>query len=297
MWFDDEELHGSRFLRGRRMGGRNTILKVNTKLVDKKNSKRIGISALLLVVIAGTTICVWLGCVFAGRLLFSRNDRFLIKNLNVQEGAVITRDLIKEYTQIREGLNLFAFDIVKVRKDFIRQSPNVKSMKITRQLPDTMSVSIIERKPIARIGRRSPFVSDGEGYVFGLRLGGAELPIITGYRDSGLKPGSRLQGLAIAAALELLECCNDQSVGLQVAEIEVNNPEQIVLYVPEGGKVKEVALSWPDMGKRTGRSRHELSVRLSNLVESMRSNKGRASSRFNATLDGQIYSSGDGTTI
>jgi len=288
MWFDDDDVKDRRLFRRGRLAGRNTILKVNTRFVDKKNSQKVGVGVFLSVFVVGVTIVLWLGLSFVGRALFSNNDRFQIKNLNIQEGTVITSDLIKEYTQLKEGKNLFAFDIAKIRKDFIRQSPNVKSMEIRRQLPDTLHVRVVERVPVARVGRRSPFVADSEGYVFGVRSGYQTLPVITGYRDPSLRPGSRLCGMSIAA-LEVVEACYDQRIGLHIDEIEVTNPEHIVLYVPDGAKVKEVTLSWRNMGKRTAESRQELVKKLGRVVESMQSEDGRQRSRFNATLDDRVY--------
>ncbi|MDD4871939.1 MAG: FtsQ-type POTRA domain-containing protein [Kiritimatiellae bacterium] len=296
MWFDDEEANDRRLFRVRkRVGGRNTILRVNTRFADKKNSQKVGISVLLAVVIIGVTVLAWLGCRLAFRALFSDNDRFIIRNAIIQEGSVISSDLIKEYTQIKEGMNLFAFDITKVRKDFLRQCPNVKSMKIIRQLPDTLQISIVERNPVARIGRKSPFVADSEGYVFGLRLGYHELPVITGYRDPGLRPGSRLCGMALAA-LEVLEACYDQKIGLHIDEVEVNNPEYLVLYVPEGDKVKQIDLSWQGMGKRNAESRKKLMEKLSWVIKALQSEEGRRSLRLNATLDGRVFADNGVTT-
>jgi len=291
MWFDDEEPKGGRLFRGQRSGSRNTILKVNTRFADRKNSQKVGTGVLLAVIVVGITIALWIGCEFVGRILFSENDRFRIKNLNIQEGTVITRDLIKEYTQIKEGMNLFSFDIAKIRKDFIRQSPNVKTMEIRRQLPDTLQIRIVERLPVARVGKRCPFLADGEGYVFGARAGYRELPVITGYRDPSLKPGGKLNGISLAA-LEVMEVCYDQKIGLHIEEVEVNHPEFLVLYVPDGNKVKEITLAWRDMGNRTAESRKELVKTLGKLVEAMQSEKGRQSLRFNATLDGRIYADG-----
>jgi cell division protein FtsQ len=236
-----------------------------------------------------------LGCRFVGQSLFSENKRFVIKNLIIQEGTVISSDLIKEYTRIKEGMNLFAFDLAKIRKDFVRQSPNVKSVKITRQLPDTLLINIIERKPMARVGRRSSFVADDEGYVFSLRTGYHELPVITGYRDPNLRPGSRLCGMALAA-LEVLEACYDQKIGLHIDEVEVNNPEYLVLYVPEGNTVKQIDMSWQDMGKRTSESKKKLVEKLSWIIKTLQSEEGRRSLRLNATLDGRFFVSGGGTT-
>lgn len=295
MWFDDEVIDGRKLFRRRGNGGRNTILKVNTRLADKKSSQKMGGGVFLAAVVVGLTLSVWLGCKFAGQVLFSTNDRFKIEHLNIQEGTVITSDLIREYTQIEKGMNLFSFDIAKVRKDFIKQSPNVKSMEIRRQLPDTLHIRVVERVPVARIGKKSPFVADSEGFVFNVRTGYRDLPVVTGYRDPNLRPGGRLCGIALAA-LEVLEACYDPKVGLRIDEVEVNNPESLVLYVPDAGKVKEVELSWPEMGTRTVESRKKLMERLAWIVKALQSEEGRKALRLNATIDGRFFASGGGAT-
>ena len=295
MWFEEEETKGRRLFRGRGLADRNTILKVNTKLADKQSSQKIGTGVLLAVAVVGLTLALWLGCRFVGRALFSENDRFQVRNLKIQEGSVISSELIKEYTQIKEGINLFSFDIAKVRKDFIRQSPNVKSMEIRRQLPDTVLIRVMERVPVARIGRKSPFVADAEGYVFGLRAGYHELPVLIGYRDPGLKPGSRLRGISIAA-LEVVEACYDQKIGLHIDQVEINNPEYLLLSVLDGDKVKEIKIAWREMGKQTAESREALVKKLGNVVKFMQSDEGRQMLRFNAILDGNVYADGGGTT-
>jgi cell division septal protein FtsQ len=232
-----------------------------------------------------------MGCRFIGRLLFASNNRYTIEHLDIQAGSIITADLVSEYTQIKKGMNLFAFDISKVRKDLTRQSPNIKSVEISRQLPDTLKMRIVERVPLARVGRKSSFVVDEEGYVFNLRAGYRELPVITGYRDPNMKPGSRLCGIALAA-LEALEACYDPKLGLHVDEVEVNNSEYVVLYIPDGDKTKEVDLAWKGMGKRTNESRQCLTVKLCDVARALQSEEGRQRSKFNATLDGRLFAGG-----
>jgi predicted ThiF/HesA family dinucleotide-utilizing enzyme len=90
----------------------------------------------------------------------------------------------------------------------------------------------------------------------------------------------------------VVEACYDQKIGLHIDEVEVNHPEFLVMYVPDGDKVKEVTLSWRDMGKRTAESRQDLLKKLGKTVESMQSEEGRQRLRFNATLDGMVYCAG-----
>lgn len=287
MWFDDEDINPGRLRlffkkRGNR---RKAILNVNTRYVDKKNTQRIGTGAMLAALIVGITVIAWLGCSFVFRALLSNNDRFKIEHLNITGGSALSRDLVTEYTQIKEGMNLFSFNITKVWKDFIKYQPNVKTLRISRQLPDTLEINITDRVPLARIGRKSPFVADNEGCIFSLKGSARSLSVMTGYRDPGMKPGCKLCGTMAMAALEVLEVSRSSELGLFIDEVELNNPEYIVLYILDGDKVKEVDLAWPEMGKQNQVSRKKLQKKLSDLVNAMKSESGRKMRRFNARFD------------
>jgi len=285
MWFDDEDIHPGRFSFRKRGNRRKAILNVNTRYTDKKTSQRVGTGVLLTAVVIGFTIFTWLGCGLLFRAMFSNNDRFKIEHLNITGGSTLSRDLIKEYTQLKEGMNLFSFNINKVWRDFTKDQPNVKTMKISRQLPDTLEINITERVPIARIGRKSPFVADNEGCVFTSPGSSRNMPVITGCRDPGMKPGARLHSTMAMAALEALEMSRSSDLGILIDEIELNNPEYIVLYILDGDKVKEVDLAWPAMGKQDPDSKKKLRKKLFDLAQIMRSESGRKITRFNARLD------------
>jgi len=240
---------------------------------------------MLAALIVGITVIAWLGCSFVFRALLSNNDRFKIEHLNITGGSALSRDLVTEYTQIKEGMNLFSFNITKVWKDFIKYQPNVKTLRISRQLPDTLEINITDRVPLARIGRKSPFVADNEGCIFSLKGSARSLSVMTGYRDPGMKPGCKLCGTMAMAALEVLEVSRSSELGLFIDEVELNNPEYIVLYILDGDKVKEVDLAWPEMGKQNQVSRKKLQKKLSDLVNAMKSESGRKMRRFNARFD------------
>jgi len=287
MWFDDEETSGKRLLSRKRNARRAPILKVNTRLRVQKKTKmyRIAVFVLVPAVIAAASVLLWFGVCMAGRLLFSSNDRFRIVNLEIKEGEVITGDLIREYTRISEGMNLFEFDIGNIRDAFLRRSPNVKSMEISRYLPDTLKIEVVERTPLARIGWRGHLVTDREGFVFGFRSGLRGLPVITGYRARNLRPGRRVGGMALAA-LEVLDACDNPTLGINVESVETGNADYLVLRLSDR---KSVKLSWDKMGRMTRESRRLLRGKLGRLARTLQSEHGRRLTKIDATLDNRIY--------
>jgi len=260
---------------------------VNRRLSSQKKAKVYRSAAFVLVpvIVAGLCVLAWVGLGFIGEQLFSKSDRFRIVDLDIKGGEVITPELIREYTQIHEGMNLFGFDGEKIRGDFLRRAPNVKSLEISRHLPDALRIAVIERVPLARMGTRGHLVADREGVVFGLHSRSSGLPVIDGYKGSRLRPGSRISGLAMAA-LQVLEVCDSPALGLRVEVVETNHEDRLVLRLP--GRVS-VKLSWPGMGEETPESRKHLLTKLARIVRTLQSRKGRRLRTLDATHDDDIY--------
>lgn len=160
----------------------------------------VGIPLALLLVLGGLVY----GTLALGRFLFSRNEAFTIRRLNINSDDSIARSYLEGKRDIRVGQNLFAFNIGDVRSEFLRHAPNYRAITITRVLPDMLTIAITPREPLALIGRRGGFAVDAEGWVFGQRKAPDALPLIVGYQGAFLKPGDRVQALS-ADAVRLID--------------------------------------------------------------------------------------------
>jgi len=290
MWFRDIELSGRSLRGGELKFGRQPSWKMHSRLNMRRGTggARTAVFVLVPIILVAGGALLWWGARWAGRRLYSENDRFAIRCLEITGGPVITAELIREYTGIREGMNLFKVDIGKIRAKFLERAPNVRAMRISRYLPGTLRIEVAERHPLARIGRRGSLVADRDGYVFGIRSGLRALPSIEGYRDAHLKPGSRLRGAALAA-LEVLAMCDNPKLGLRVRAVEVDRDEYLVVSVSVGRPVTRVQLAWPGMGQGTRESQAHLLARLKGIRETLVSEEGRGLSELDATFGDRIY--------
>ncbi|MCK5849550.1 MAG: FtsQ-type POTRA domain-containing protein [Kiritimatiellae bacterium] len=245
MLFDDEDISGRRFRKGKRNRRTNSVLGVTAKPIGWVNadSQRIMISLLAVTAIAVVGAIFWMGLTLAKEALFSQNDRFLVKNveIDVKAGCVVDANLVRDYTHIVNGTNMFAFDIKHARNEILNV-PNVKSVEIIRQLPDTVKISIAERIAVARIGRTGAVGADVDGVVFVLRRSLGKLPVILGCRPADPVPGSRVNGIGLAA-LTVLDVCRELRSGLQVSSVDVSRPGH--LLVRRSGSARTVKLPWP----------------------------------------------------
>jgi hypothetical protein len=289
MWFRDDN-----FVGGRPFGRRGTrdytpVLQVNARLAANKPGGDIRWGVFFVIPVAALVLCwlLWLGVRTAGEKLFTRNDGYAIRTLEIKGGGVILRDFVRGKMRINEGTNLFAFDINQIRREFLRGAPNFKSMVVTRRLPDTLIVEVVRRTPMARLGTGGVLVTDAEGWMFRWTAGTQRLPVIEGYDAVKMKPGGRLDGPSMAA-LQVLEVCDHPNLGLDVRMVNVRTPEKPVLYIVHGGEVRQFVVDWKGMGKRTRESQDNLLRKLSDIAETLKSARSHPLTRFDATFDDRI---------
>ncbi len=230
------------------------------------------------------------GLLLLRNALFAENDRFQIKTIEVQPGAVKTEPIIREYLEyvgVAPGVNLFSFPIRELADLYLERNPLVRSVQVQRVFPDTLRFGVLERRPLARIGQRSSLVVDREGFVFRLRTDLHRLPVIMGAKYGELSPGDFVQGM-MRAALEVIEVCDNPRVGLRIMGVDVAQDDYLLIHVLTSDGIKEARLSWVDMGSQSEASRQDLLLRLARLRQvAQQDRSGRT--QFDATLPGRIF--------
>ncbi len=280
MWFGNKG-------RGSKEGDRRDS---SSKAVPRPRDRRSGHGAILpriawvpLAGLAGLLLLsflVWK----TGEWLFWGNPAYTLRKLTIHvEGQVITPLDIRNDTGLCEGTNLFALSLGQVRTRFLQKRPVAKSIVIQRKLPDTVIVNVVERVPLARLGRGSLYGVDREGYVFPLRSSTREFPVITGSAEGNLRPGSRVDQ-QVLGAIETLDACNRLKAGEQVkiASVDVSSKEYLELYLAAGERIR---LGWPGLGQAmTPEAREILEKKITNLASILRASEERGRRVVNLDL-------------
>jgi len=280
---------------GRQWRHRRSTLMVNTRMRAERGRDD-GMTVLAIGIAAAVVVLVlaYFGLTAAGRKLFTENPAFTVRRLEVKSGDLVQADLVREYLQrmqIQEGINLFAADIVRVRREFLKNQPSAKSVQVTRVLPDRLIVQIVERVPLAAIGTARVLVADREGQVFRGAGAGRELPVLNGFGSANLAPGSRLRGMGLAA-LQVVESCGNVELAIDLRSIDIEAREYLVLVLGDG---KTVKFAWPKMGENTAEAREALALQLSRLSKVLKTPEGQAAPRLDATYEDRIFAQGAGT--
>ena len=280
MWYRDNDKYSSSGLFGnRRENRRNSILMVSARMSDqrKERAHRIGAILLVTVVLAGIVWVVLLGSKIIGQTLFSENDRFIIKHLDIRSDGKLQPEHIREYAHIDEGMNLFAVDLKQVRDD-LSSVPIVSAVSVSRKLPDTLEITVSERIPAARLGEEStgyPLAVDRGGFVLGPTSISQQLPSITGLQEKGLRPGAQVGDQGVKNALHVLELCDSPSFSrfLKIKNVDVSHSEYFEVHLLRGERVRL--------------SREDMDVKLTKLCEIMKrtADMGQAIATIDMTVE------------
>lgn len=183
---------------------------------------------------------VWGGCA-AWHALFTENEYFQIRQIDVTTDGTLGRDLIQEYAKVRLGQNLLAVRPREIR-ELLLLVPVIANAQVGRRLPDTLIIEVAERVAVARLGRPgagSPLAVDATGHVLGPSSVRASLPVILGVRDVGLRPGDTVRDPMLQKALQILELCNQTELRreVEVATLDIGRDDLIDVGLMTGEQV------------------------------------------------------------
>ena len=255
---------------------------------QKKNGSRQRNVLLLVLLLMAVVGLGWLGFVTAGRLLFTRNDHFRLRRFELRTngpGYWSGRgDQLAATLNLKVGTdNIFALNLGEIRERLLR-IPAVESAEVSRILPDTIAVSIVERIPRASLNNpRSEWVVDSHGVVmsrFEAMEISVRLPVITGFSaGSTPTPGSVFE--PALPALELLMNTIRSYPDIAVIYINVATPGKLEFSLRYRNQHLYRAIM-PDRG-RIG---YLLGMLQSAIISAQRS--GDTRNTFDLSFDGSV---------
>lgn len=219
--------------------------------------------------------------------------------VTVTSGKMVKADVLAENFGLRKGANLALIDFDAKREEVLRKIPNLRSISISRQLPDKIRIVAEERTPVARMnvrGRKSETgrVVDADGVVFVWQRGTQMLPIIREMQAPGTAVGHRLKGHALAA-LRLIESgLESERSELGILEVDVSKPDYLLATL---GNYSRAKVAWEGMDDPTPATRANIDRQLNLLVKAIRSRIGDGTVIWNATdtsTPGRIYADSKG---
>ncbi|MEP6956308.1 MAG: FtsQ-type POTRA domain-containing protein [Chthoniobacterales bacterium] len=179
---------------------------------------------------------IFFGLRYGAQRLFFENPDYQVREIDVQTDGTLQREQVLKTADLREGVNIFSVNLARVH-DALQQLPQVDEVQVVRDMPSSISIQIVERKPIAWItselevtdpfASESAFLVDARGALMKQKrllpeyLG---LPLIVGCNGESLVAGKTVESFEGKAALELLRLSSRSfmQTRFQVREIDVS---------------------------------------------------------------------------
>lgn len=268
----------------------------SNKIKHTHNWSVLAILAIVLVAITGIGIMVGYE-----KLRELWQEQCVIRNFDdqvtIEAGKMVKADVIAGIFGLKTGANLATIDFEERRAVALEKIPNLKNLRVSRILPDRVTIAIEERTPIARLnirGRKADTgkVVDANGVVFFCARGTQLLPAILEPNPPGTAAGKTL-GNRANAALRLIEACRESEFQeLSLLDVSIAEKDYLSATLNTGTTYSTLKIAWEDMDEATPSSRASLSRQLTHLRDAIRSRVGDGAVIWNATdfsSPGRIY--------
>jgi cell division protein FtsQ len=166
-------------------------------------------------------------------------SKLKISQIKISGNRIVSTNEIIQLTQVQLGTFLYKTDLTAIQRN-VMSHYYIKDAVVERNLPNSITIEIIERVPVALVLLSEPFYLDEDGVVLPKTIGQKiyDLPIITGIPASeSFVLGSVIAGPDEIEALQLLSALKvvNRPLYYSISEVHVRNGGDLVLYSAEGG--------------------------------------------------------------
>lgn len=261
------------------------------------NGKAIAVVAAAAVAICATILCVT--AIAFSRLadVYGRQCRLTDagEQVEIVAGKILPARLFINHFNLTNGVNLAQVPFSELRERLIRDTPNLKDVKIVRTVPNRVRLEVAERVPVVRVigagANANPnYTADSEGKVFWYpRRDTSLLPIIRESKKNTSTAGAKLTGMAMAALRLLEEASDPEFATLKIQEVDTFKQDYLFATLGDSSRAK---IAWEDMESHSKASRTSLRRQLKRLSQAIKSNVAVGTKLWNATdygVPGRIY--------
>lgn len=186
------------------------------------------------VFLAGLLAVAWLGVNLFIEHFFTKNETYSVRVVEVNTDGVMSREEVLAKTGVREGLNIFSLSLESAQ-NALTVLPEVASARVERILPNTVTIQIEARRPVAWVTPRdtgadpstleASYLVDAAGIMMkpqDFASSFTRLPVVYGVPTEQWRAGQQIDMPELRAALELFRLAGERTgpeVELRAADI------------------------------------------------------------------------------
>ncbi len=183
--------------------------------------------------------------IIGGGIYFLLSPFFNIKEITTSGNQKLTNEEIISLSQIQLDENIFKIIKSNVEKN-IKKNAYVENVKIKRELPNKVTITIEERTPSYVITFANAYAYiNNQGYFLEISKNNLNLPIITGYltKEEDIQTGKRLciEDLQkLDDVLQIMKSAESNEIASLVTKINISDKQDYVLELKEENKTVHV---------------------------------------------------------
>ncbi|MDD3653325.1 MAG: FtsQ-type POTRA domain-containing protein [Desulfotomaculaceae bacterium] len=162
-----------------------------------------------------------------------RSPLFEVRQVLVSGNQYLAEEKIRNIADIGIGLNIFKLNLSTIEEN-LKMIPMIKEVQVTRALPATVQITILERRPLGLLPTSEGFIEvDEEGFCLQkASVSTPGLPVITGVEIDQSTPGEVVKAERLSYALTVLSGLPEDALSI-LSEVHVDLNNQIKVYTME----------------------------------------------------------------
>ena len=178
---------------------------------------------------------------FIGLIVFANvwKSSLRVTRVTLEGNRIVEANELFQLAQIHRGSLIYDIDLKAIQKNLLSQC-YIKVATVERNLPSTIQITVVERKPIALVNRPDFAYLDEDGVLLPHSISKElfDLPVLSGLNlGQRASYGSTIRNPYALEALQILKgarLVNSELYHL-ISEIQIQNDSDMVLYTAEGG--------------------------------------------------------------
>ena len=190
---------------------------------QKKKNKTIKITILTVLIIAAIIFAML-------------SPIFNIKNITVVGNNQISKEEIISLSGIYLDENMFKISKLKIVNN-IKQNAYINQVTISKKLPDTIQITVVEREPTYMLEYGNGYVYvNNQGYMLEISSIKKELPILLGIATSkeDYKEGNRLNNEdleKLGTVIKIMNAAKNKEISNLITSIDITDENNYTLYL------------------------------------------------------------------
>lgn len=193
---------------------------------------------------------------------------FDIQNIKVEGQNKLSREYIINLSEVQLGQNILKLNISQIERN-LKREPYIETIKVKREFPNGICISVVERKPIGIISYMGSYILvDKNGIALELisKTKDYYLPEIKGIKLEKVTFGKSLlrenmEGLKVG--LNILTLLNKDDLFFRIEYVNVEDPQNLILCVD-----KRIEVNLGSVSKLTDEGLHWRFDVLKGILES-----------------------------